>query len=162
MLEFAVVDKILCYSPANGLLWYKTAVGGHRKGDLAGYRIAGEKAVVTIAGKTYQSSSIAYLLTHGQWPTSLLVQHKNGDRSDLRLDNLEWITYAEKIKRQADLANKKYPGVGQRRKGGRWEAKIKIGYDSIQLGTFDTFEEAVEARQAADNAPTVRGLRKQR
>lgn len=80
-----------------------------------------------------------------------LVDHKKHNPYDNRKKNLRVVTQAQNtrnIKRNRDMTNKRYVGVQQR--GKKYRAQINFDNNRYYLGTFDTFEEAVKARQQAE------------
>lgn len=86
------------------------------------------------------------------------VDHKNHDGLDNRRCNLRFqkdgITSNQgynniNMKRRRNNTSG-YTGVYYDKRSGKWTANIGINYKTKRLGTFDTFEEAVEARKAGE------------
>lgn len=74
------------------------------------------------------------------------VDHINRNGLDNRKCNLRIVNHSE------NAANNKHDGI-YRVKSGRYRATCCINYKSYYIGTFDTYEEAVQARAAyLDNA----------
>jgi len=79
------------------------------------------------------------------------VNHINGIKCDNRIDNLEWCSNEQNNKHMWETGlkqlGKKYISnstgfYGVTQNGNRFIAKIKRGYKSIYLGTYETIEEA--------------------
>lgn len=122
---------------------------------------AGKAAFLTKSGNGYLQGfvfnrklfahRVAWAMHYGKWPKQQ-IDHINGNGLDNRITNLRDVDNAENRKNQKrNSANTSgVMGVGPRPNGRRWRAEIKIGGKRLQLGTFDTFEEAVAARKSAE------------
>lgn len=79
------------------------------------------------------------------------VDHINGDPMDNRRSNLRICDNVENTRNSKVSKNNTsgYPGVGQTPTG-RYRARINVNRKEIRIGTFDTFEEAKQARIAAE------------
>lgn len=72
------------------------------------------------------------------------IDHRNGDPTDNRLENLRVCTHAENgrnLKKRRDNTSG-FPGVTYRKRSGKYEAYIKINGKTKYLGLYDTAEEA--------------------
>lgn len=115
-----------------------TAVGNHgyRTGSLLGENTLAHRAI--------------WKLVTGYWPT-LSIDHIDGDRLNNSWGNLREVTsgVSSKNKRVRCDNSSGYTGVIERGYG-RWSARIASGGKVYSLGTYDTFEEAYEARKQGE------------
>lgn len=82
----------------------------------------------------------------------MVCDHINRDRKDNRRENLRIATNQENAINKGKQSNNTsgYPGVHFGKRRGVWEASIKINRVKINLGRFDTREEAIDARIKAE------------
>ena len=76
---------------------------------------------------------------------NLDIDHINGNGLDNRKENLRICSRS----RNAMNLHRKYQGV-RKMESGRYRAAIQHNYKSIHIGTYDTIEEALEARKAKE------------
>lgn len=112
--------------------------------NSTGYRF------VRINQTKYWSHRIIWAMHNGQWPDT--VDHVNGDVSDNRVENLRSVTRAQN---QRNLKMPKHNtsgivGVAWIAARNKWMAQIRANKTTLSLGRFDTKEEAVAARKAAE------------
>lgn len=106
-------------------------------------------------GKTYQANRLAWLLYHGEWPKGV-VDHKDGDHGNNRIDNLRDCAHAQNIANQRRRTDNKsgVKGVYWDASRKKWHAQIvkEVGTSkSRSLGRFSTIEEAAAAYAKAAN-----------
>lgn len=111
---------------------------------LTGYRQG------RIDGERYKAHRVIWKMMTGEDPGE--IDHINGDRADNSWANLREVERLENSRNRARHYGNTSGvcGVMWHKAGQKWLAKIGVGYAQIHLGVFDTFEEAVAARKAAE------------
>ena len=122
----------------NCLIWNEDNAG-----KLAGSHRTGGYATVTIDGESYRAHRIIWKLFNKSDPE--IIDHINGDVTDNRIENLRSVSTAENSRNSRIPHDHPTGAYGVTQKGDKWEAKI-----TINLGSFDTFEEACDARKRAE------------
>lgn len=141
--------EVLKYCPATGLFsWLIDVSSTGRMGEVAGCKTRAGYIVIRIDGKLHLAHRLAYLYIYGVWPDRL-VDHKNGVKSDNRLDNIRGASRSQNGQntRSAWGHNKAsgFLGVHWSEQCGAWRAKVNHQGRQYHAGTFDTPEEAHEA-----------------
>jgi hypothetical protein len=129
-------------SPAKAAWWNRTFAGKPAMCCLhpVGYWHG------TIEQKAYYAHRIIWKLVYGADPA--VIDHINGDKTDNRLANLRSVGRAEN-NRNRSLSRGNSSGVsGVRFEANRWVARI--GKTGGYLGRFETKDEAIAARKAAE------------
>lgn len=108
-------------------------------------------AVTNIGGRIYRAHRVIWAITHGEWPKGD-VDHINGVPDDNRLCNLRSVTHKSNLRNQKRRSTNKsgVNGVGWYKAYEKWRAHITLGGKMKCLGYFDTKDEAIAARMAAD------------
>ncbi|WP_017903577.1 HNH endonuclease signature motif containing protein [Pseudomonas asplenii] len=99
-------------------------------------------------GHTYKAHRVIWLCVYGNWPGEL--DHINGNRSDNRIENLREVSRQENLRNQKVRTNSSTGAMGVTREGRKWRARIRVDGAFIHLGYFDSIDEAVAARRAAN------------
>jgi hypothetical protein len=130
------VCALLSYDSETGVFVRVAPAGRAKAGDVA--RPNGGR--IRIDGVQYYASRLAVLLMTGSDPASATVDFKNGDRNDLRWDNL---TVEEHTMRSTG-------GSIQRKRVGledRFDSVVKVEGKAVTIGTYRTERQAEEARR---------------
>ena len=141
--------ELLSYDPETGG-WTRIkhcARGSHIKvGDAAGYRDDRGYLRIWVDGRKYRGYRLAFLYVTGRWPKNE-IDHKDGDTTNDRWDNLREATRNEnmrneKLHRDSGSGLK---GVTWHKPSRRWRAQICVHYRRLAIGYFDSAEAAHEA-----------------
>lgn len=151
------LHMFLKYEPETGVLTWVPRTGkwssrwnSRYAGKQAGYMDAHGYRAVKLLDRAYLAHRVAWAMTHGEWPEC--VDHLNGNRSDNRLANLR------SVSRKMNQRNQKMhstntsgrTGVCWAKKSQKWIATIKVDGRQTHLGYYENFDDAVIAREAAE------------
>lgn len=148
------LKKYVSYDPQTGIIRCVKPFGRKMPGDHLGYRVyqkTGEPKALhfVFMGRIVKNHHVAWYFAKNWWP-SWLVDHRNGNPFDNRLDNLRHATYKEnaanrKASSRSSLGVRGVSLVRRKRKG--------VGYIAScggkHLGTFNTLRQAKDAYNAA-------------
>ena len=87
-MDSDTISKILFYNPKTGV-FFRVKKRRKRKKPLGCIKPSGHRSI-SIKGKTYRASHLAWLWMRGEWP-SHSIRHLNGDNGDDRWRNLKLI-----------------------------------------------------------------------
>jgi hypothetical protein len=136
------------YDPDTGLFFWKVSKRGIRRPQAGCF--AGGYTVIQFDGVRYRAHRLAWFYVHGEWPAHE-VDHINGIRSDNRIENLRLATHAENLRNQKLQARNTSgcKGVAFDRSRNKWMAQIHVAGKNINLGRFDTLNEASDVVKRA-------------
>lgn len=85
---------------------------------------------------------------YGPIPRSFVIDHVDGDPTNNRLKNLRLATFQQNMRNShvAKNNNSGFKGVSLNKKSGRYVSYVNLNNQHIHLGSFETAEEAYEAR----------------
>jgi hypothetical protein len=149
MITQEKLKEILEYDPDTGIFRWKLDRGAKTKtGDRAGYNHAGYRRI-EINDVGYLAHRLVWLYIYGYIPTEL--DHINGIKHDNRLCNLREASRKENsINRNKRTDNSSgYKGVNWHKAANKWQARIMVNGKRLQLGWFETPEDAYLAYCAA-------------
>ncbi len=149
-----------------GLRW-KVRTGHHAAGTQAGNHNGNGYWQVTFREVRLLSSRVVWVLTNGQIPDGMQVDHKDGNRSNNHPNNLQLLSGSTNGRGYNGLFSRNksgYMGVSYAADRGKWYAGVKRDGKHRFLGRFSTAIEAAKAyndyvsKWAESNGETVRFL----
>lgn len=151
MLTAKRLRDVLNYDPSTGVFTWKVNHPRAAQGAKAGAKDAHGYVVIRVDKILYKAHRLAWLYAHGAWPVQS-IDHINRVRDDNRISNLRDVGQSENtLNGSLRRANKSgATGVRWDSLRQRWVAGIKVRYRAIHLGRYNTKEEAVAARKAAE------------
>ena len=145
------------YNPETGkFTWKIRFIGGGRRinpGDEAG-GICGGYVQLTYDGISYRAHRLAWYWQTGELPPKgYEIDHENRIRSDNRWTNLRLLPSGHNNLNKSIGSNNSTGviGVYKQTHSDTWFARIYVDKKRIHLGNYPTFEEAVQARKAAED-----------
>lgn len=145
-------NSLLDFDPDSGILSWKYRLGLSGKASNWNKRYAGHQILgvnghgyvqLSIHKRKYEAHRIIWLMARGSLPTRK-IDHKNGIKTDNRLNNLREATTAQNA-----WNSKKARGASIHAQTGRWQSRISLNGTSKFLGLFDSELEAMEAYKLA-------------
>lgn len=141
--------QLLQYEPDTGLIRWKVPRNRMLAGKIAGWPDNNGYIRILVDGKKHWAHHVAWAMYHGEWSPHL-VDHKNHNKSDNRIENLRPATYSQNSQNKRVSKRNKFGLKGVTiRPSGRYTATICINRRNKVLGTFATKEEAAEAYNKA-------------
>jgi hypothetical protein len=140
--------EVLHYEPDTGIFtWLKT----RRAGAVAGSKKEDGYIRISIRGRDFKASRLAWLYMTGEWP-SLLVDHEDRDRGNNRWRNLRQVTHKQNRENTTPTGHGTSGriGVSWDSQKQRWLAHICHNYQLIRLGRHSTLIDAVAARMRSE------------
>jgi hypothetical protein len=152
-LPIETLREHLQYDPETGKMYWLTSFRTRKAGseaftvDVNGYRYGCLLSVAMYA------HCVAWALHHGEWST-LEIDHINGNKADNRMCNLREVTKRENLHNTKLYSSNKtgIPGVHWEKSHKSWKVSIGGRPNTVRLGRFKSFDEAVAVRKAAEAA----------
>lgn len=131
-----------------GHLWWNHPRKGRQINKPAGNidRSHGYRSI-GLDGQKYQANRLTWIYHYGSIPFDVLVDHINGVRHDNRIENLRLADPSSNAANKATTDNLYGRGVVMVKD--RYVARIYKNHKPMQIGTYDSPEQAHAAYQAA-------------
>jgi len=150
--DINLLREVLTYCPESGeLRWKVKPCRSMSAGDVAGVVSSQGYIKVSIKGSVYPAHRIAWAMHYGEASTTL-IDHKNGNRSDNRIENLRPVSNSENgLNRKLQCnSTSAHRGVHYHKQKKKWEVRMKVNGKRIYLGAYECKEEAINARLRAE------------
>lgn len=130
--------------------WRKSPSHRIQSGASAGSPSSSGIIKTSLNGKFVAMHHVVWILHGGNWPEDrYVVRHKNGNRSDNRIENLELATRSEAKSKSPHQPSRNSAGArGVHAVRGRYRAEITHETVRKFIGDFDTIEDAKRAYDA--------------
>lgn len=148
--------ELLHYEPLTGHFTWRINSAVAKPGERAGGGHGGGYRQIGLEYKKYSEHVLAVLYMTGEWPATD-VDHKNGLKDDNRWDNLIVSTKSENNHNKGLHSRNKTGTIGVNRHGNKFRARLQLAGKIIDLGTFKSLEDAIQARAEAALRHGVRG-----
>lgn len=152
------VRFLFSYNPETGvLLWRNPTSLRVAIGDPVGTMASNGRRYVAVDSVKHLAHRIAWLYVHGKLPEENLAA-RNGNYDDLRLSNLMPQSFVDTANKNSlrNTNTSGFRGVIWDKNKGKWRAEITRDYLRVQIGRFDTKEEAHEAYVIAQRQTPVK------
>lgn len=142
------LKEILHYNPSTGaFVWTENKQWRQKK---TGYMDKDGYHIIMIDGRNYRAHRLAWLYVYGEFPPHQ-TDHINHDRADNRISNLRSVTNQENQMNRRFTGNSSgFRGVYWDKPREKWASKIKVNQKMINIGRFDSIEEAIGSRLTAE------------
>lgn len=151
MPELSELHKLFCYNQQSGIVTHlrNCTFNKHLRGQTVGYLDSNGYLQTWAINGQYLLHRLAYYMTTGEQPP--VVDHINRVRSDNRFTNLRASNLCWNAKNREDI--KYYPGIRVKELNHRvrYSARITINGIEVYLGTFNTLEAAIAAKQEVES-----------
>jgi hypothetical protein len=142
-LTLEEAKRVFRYNPETGELFSIQDDGSYK---LRNYKNPRGDVVVNVRYKKYYAHRIIFML-EGIDPEGSHVDHIDGNPSNNRRDNLRLVSNQENQKNKQLPKNNKSGVMGVYKVGDKWLASIRIDGRTIHIGSYNTKEDASDARK---------------
>lgn len=143
--------EVLNYDPDTGVFRWRVSTGDAiRPGQIAGGFNDGGYVKIGIDKRRYLAHRLAWLFVYSAWPKGQ-IDHFNGCPADNRIANLRDVTCKQNLEnvRLRDANTSGYRGVSWDKERGKWLAYITHHHRMLNLGRYDSQEDAARAAKEA-------------
>ena len=141
---------LFTYNPDTGIFTRNVRLGGRASvGQVVGAKTSYGHLTTNIMGTAYLLHRLAWKMYYGVDPK--YIDHINGVPTDNRIENLRDVEFKVNYKNQKRRSTRSgYMGVSKRTGYEKWRVRITSEGRLINVGDFDSFEDAVKARKDAE------------
>jgi hypothetical protein len=151
-LDRTALAALLSYDPITGEIRWRVNRANQHAGQIAGGVGLNGYRRICINYRRYYEHHLALVLSGIPTPPrGFCVDHIDGNPLNNALTNLRVVTFGQNGHNRKRLnANNTSGASGVIKKRAKFAAQIMVNRKGIYLGSFDTFEQAKNAREAAN------------
>lgn len=146
------LKRLFSYNQESGLFVRKVQLQGsnYKVGTIAGSVDKGYVVLRIGKKQKYFAHRLAFLYMTGRYPDN--IDHINHNKEDNRWCNLREVGHEDNMKNKKRYSSNKsgVAGVSWAKNVCKWRACISVDKKQINLGWFEEFSEAVNARKNAE------------
>jgi hypothetical protein len=157
MIDCQLAKALFNYDPESGELTWRVDTNATPKGEHVGtitrHKVESYTSYINVQvlGQMYKAHRIAWLMQTGDWPKGY-IDHIDGNGLNNRWSNLREATpsqnnYNQKVRSDSTSG---FKGVSYDKKRDLWYVYIDVDKKRKHLGRYETKDEAVAARLAAE------------
>lgn len=144
-MSIDLIKDYLSYDECSGLFRFSLDYHKFKAGDVVGTITKKGYVSIKILGLRFLSHRLAWFYVNGKWPSGD-IDHIDGNPLNNSINNLRDVSRLLNLQNQKKAHKNNISGfLGVEKNGDRWRARIRVNKVRIDLGTFDTPEEAHKA-----------------
>jgi hypothetical protein len=146
------IDKLKeCFAYKDGnLIWIGKTTPKRKHGQIVGTKGSHGYLCSHFDGKLLLVHRIVYALHHGFIPSSMTIDHIDGNKLNNKIANLRLATYSENLSNKISHNNKSgAKGVLWNESNKNWRVRINFMKVKHEIGSFANFDDAVLACREA-------------
>lgn len=145
------LKKCFVYDHGN-LIWVGKTTPKRKHGRIVGTKGTHGYLSCYFQGKLLLNHRIIYALHYGEIPSSMTIDHIDGNKLNNKIENLRLATYSENLSNKVSKTNKSgAKGVLWNEANKNWRVRINFMKVKHEIGSYANFVDAVvacrEARQ---------------
>lgn len=155
MSALELLDRWFSYDRATGVVAWKAKPNRNIPiGRAAGCKWRDGRNTyirITVEGQWVFAHIIAFAAIHGRLPVGVIA-HEDQDGTNNRPNNISDVSHTVNLRNQRRNSRNAsgVMGVDYHRAAGKWRARIIVDQTEHHLGVFDTSQQAINARKAAE------------
>lgn len=155
MNALEMLERWFSYDPTTGIVAWKAKPNRNIPiGRAAGFKWGDGRNTyirIVVEGQWVFAHTIAFAAIHGRLPDGVIA-HADQDGTNNRENNISDVTHAVNLRNQRINSRNSsgVMGVDYHKGAGKWRARIVVDRMEHHLGVFDTNQQAIDARKAAE------------
>ena len=140
---------LFSYDPETGLFVRLRLAGGQTAGTIAGSKKSKGYIGIAVDGRLYYAHRLAWVYVYGDTEVGE-IDHINHQPADNRIANLREVTRKQNQENYSLRVDNTSGVTGVDFRNGRWRARISQQGKMLNLGSFETRDQAIIARRDAE------------